>query len=143
MNKYFTKCGLYCGACSSLMMHEKAEGDPDLTNFTVQYEDSPCPGCATGGGFPDCEFILCNKEHNTECCAFCQEFPCEMIVKFSGDEWAHHRDVIENLKSIRDSGKEEWLKDQKKLWSCSNCGSRTHWYQTECRNCGSKWECRY
>ena len=142
MDKYFSMCGLYCGACSLMILYEKALGDPLLVDFSVEYNDSPCQGCK-GGANPECEFVICNREHNTECCSYCQEFPCEMILKFSKDEWPHHKDVIENLETIRDTGKENWLREQKKLWSCSDCGNRTHWYQTECDKCGKSWPCRY
>ncbi len=142
MRKNLSQCGLYCGACSSMLLHDKSMGDVDLTDFEVEYEESPCAGCASGAN-STCEFIICNQEHGTECCAFCNEFPCEMIVKFSADEWAHHVDVLDNLKRIKEIGIDAWLGEQKKQWSCATCGSRTHWYQSKCRHCGSTWQCRY
>lgn len=142
MNNCFTQCGLYCGACSSKLLHDKAMGDNELKDFQVEYQDSPCAGCASGVN-PDCEFVICNQTHGTQCCAFCAEFPCPMIIKFSQDEWAHHIDVIDNLKRIKEIGIDAWLAEQKQQWSCPQCGSRTHWYQSKCCHCGATWACRY
>ena len=142
MRKNLTKCGLYCGACSSMLLYDKSMGDKDLVDYELDYEDSPCAGCASGAN-PNCEFILCNLAHGTECCAFCEEFPCDMISKFSRDEWAHHIDVLDNLKRIREIGTDAWLREQEKQWSCPSCGSRTHWYQSKCTHCGTTWSCRY
>lgn len=142
MRKNFTYCGLYCGACSSMLLYDKSLGDKELQDFEVDYEDSPCAGCASGVN-PTCEFVLCNQEHNSECCAFCKEFPCEMILKFSQDEWAHHIDVIDNLTRIKEIGIDAWLSEQEKQWSCPTCGGRTHWYQIKCQHCGATWKGRY
>lgn len=142
MRKYLTKCGLYCGACSSMLLHDKALGDESLAMLELEYQDEPCAGCASGVN-PDCEFIHCNREHGSECCAFCAEFPCAMITKFAHDEWAHHIDVIDNLHRIKEIGMDAWLEEQKQQWSCPQCGTRTHWYQKVCHQCGATWKCRY
>lgn len=142
MKRYFTYCGLYCGACSSMLLYDKAMGNIELKDFEVDYEETPCAGCMSGVN-SDCEFVICNQQHGTESCAFCPEFPCEMIVKFSKDEWPHHIDVIDNLKRIKEIGIEAWLNEQQGEWSCPDCGKRTHWYQDKCLHCGANWVAKY
>lgn len=142
MKKYATCCGLYCGACSGMIVHEKNNKILETLKISIDYEETSCEGCGSEG-LENCEFILCCKEHNVENCAFCSEFPCTMILKFRDDEWKHHVDVIDNLQAIREKGVDSWLEDQKKKWQCSCCGTRTHWYQTKCLNCGNKWDCKY
>ena len=139
MQKYMTYCGLYCGACSSMLLHDQSQGEPNLPTSDIDPEETACPGCCSPG-LENCEFVACNLAHGTESCAFCPEFPCAMITNFQTDEWAHHIVVLDNLKRIKAIGIEAWLEEQKKYWTCKQCGNRTHWYQTECQNCGHTWE---
>lgn len=142
MHRYLTCCGLFCGACSSMLLHEKNEGDAGLADFNCEYEEEPCAGCASGCN-QDCEYILCCKAHEADTCAFCSEFPCKLIQNFSKDEWPHHIEVLDNLSRMKDIGVEAWIEEQKQRWSCPNCGARTHWYQSTCRNCKTSWKPRY
>lgn len=140
MSNYLACCGLYCGACSSLLLKEKAEGNPDLSDFCCDYEEEPCSGCGSNG---DCEFIRCCREHQVSNCAFCPEFPCAMITAFADEEWPHHKDVLDNLKRLREIGTEAWLAEQGKKWTCTSCGARIHWYQAQCRRCDNSWIAHY
>ncbi|MDP2172831.1 MAG: DUF3795 domain-containing protein [Candidatus Cloacimonadaceae bacterium] len=136
MNNYMACCGLYCGACSSMIAHEKGCGDESAQKVPIDPDESPCPGCGSPG-LEDCEFIVCNKSHGTECCAYCEEFPCEMIIKFNHNEYVHHSVVLSNLKRIQEIGRDAWLTEQKIYWSCKSCGARYHWYQANCESCGA------
>ncbi|HNX37457.1 MAG TPA: DUF3795 domain-containing protein [Candidatus Cloacimonadota bacterium] len=142
MHKYLTCCGLFCGACTSMLLHEKNEGDPALKDFSCEYKEEPCPGCGSGC-VPDCEFNSCCKAHGVVTCAFCPDYPCARIRNFSVDEWPHHIDVLENLSRMKEIGIEAWIEEQKKCWTCPDCGARTHWYQSKCRDCGASWEPKY
>jgi len=142
MNRYVTCCGLYCGACVSIFLQEKAEGNASLEKFSWEYEEELCPGCAAGEN-NHCEITACCIEHNVQICAFCPEFPCSVIRDFSRDEWPHHKEVLENLQRIKEVGIDQWLSEQKDKWSCPACQARNHWYQNKCYNCGAEWEARY
>jgi hypothetical protein len=135
MKKYATYCGLYCGACIGRILSEQKEGDSTSLHLKNEDNDTPCSGCGSSE-LSDCEFVQCNKNHGTECCAFCPEFPCSLLIKFL-DEWEHHKDVIDNLRRIKEIGMENWLKEQKEIWKCRSCGSRTKWYQKRCSVCNS------
>ena len=135
MDKYMTFCGLYCGACASMIIHEQHSDDPSVAHTPVPNDESACKGC-NHDGLDNCEIVLCNKQHGTECCAFCPELPCHTIQNFNDTEWPHHADVIENLYRIKSIGIKAWLAEQSKRWRCQNCGTRSHWYQNKCENCG-------
>lgn len=137
MKKYFTYCGLYCGACCSFISKEKLDGVQSALEMRTEADEQPCNGC-NDDGQSSCEFVVCNKEHGTECCAFCSEFPCPMIEKFSVEEWEHHQVVLDNLRRIKEIGVDRWLEEQAKYWQCPTCGCRTQWYQEKCTRCGGE-----
>lgn len=139
MNSYLACCGLYCGACSSLLAWEKNKGVASVQKVLIDPEERPCAGCSAPE-MEGCEFIRCAKEHATDCCAFCPDFPCPRISGFNNTAAPHHHDVLENLYRIRSIGKTAWLQEQKEFWSCAVCGCRTHWYQDKCENCGAEWK---
>ncbi|MDD2230906.1 MAG: DUF3795 domain-containing protein [Candidatus Cloacimonetes bacterium] len=141
MSRLHAYCGLYCGACCSMVTHEKQSGVPSAQELQTDDKEQPCMGCDTEYQ-QNCEFVLCNKSHGTESCAFCPEFPCEMITKFNNEEWEHHQVVLKNLYRIKEIGIETWLAEQETYWSCPACGCRTQWYQEKCTKCGEQIERR-
>jgi hypothetical protein len=116
-------CGLYCAACGTL----------------------DCGGC--GSDYVDgyslkCKFRNCTREKKVEFCSECEEYPCRELETFMHDEWPHHRSAKANLEFIKAHGKQKWLEEQKKLWTCTNCNRRIFWYQNAC-SCNTKldaWE---
>ena len=139
MSRYAAYCGLYCGACCSMIRQEQEKGEPSALEMKVDPEESSCQGC-NADSQDTCEFVQCNKEHGTESCAFCPEYPCAMIEKFSTEEWEHHQVVLDNLNRIREIGIDAWLSEQKVRWTCQACGKRTQWYESVCAKCGVKIE---
>ncbi len=135
MEEYMTYCGLYCGACPSMIINEQLHNEPSVSQSPVPEGETACLGC-NNDGLDSCEIVSCNKLHNTECCALCTEFPCPVIQNFNDTEWPHHADVIANLNRIKSIGIQAWLSEQAELWKCPKCNTRTHWYQTTCKNCG-------
>lgn len=107
--RYYTLgcCGLDCGLCPRFY----TEGS------------SRCPGCC-GEDFekrhPSCSFITCCvKKKGLEVCAVCSDFPCPKSDKETGevDSFVTHRRVIQNLKSIKESGVPAFIKQQSKRMS--------------------------
>jgi len=125
-----------------MLLHEMQQGVESASHFVCEYDESACSGCGSDC-VADCEFIRCCQDHGVQSCGLCPEFPCPQIVKFSGDEWPHHIDVLDNLHRIKEIGIAAWLLEQKAQWSCPSCGKRTHWYQKSCRVCGAQWQARY
>ncbi|MDD4309802.1 MAG: DUF3795 domain-containing protein [Candidatus Cloacimonetes bacterium] len=135
MERHAAFCGLYCGACCSMIVNEQEQGVESALEMQTEPNEQPCKGCSADYQ-ANCEFVVCNKQHQTASCAFCPEFPCAMITNFKDNEWEHHQVVLENLQRIKEIGIETWLTEQKKAWQCPSCGCRTQWYQTECTRCG-------
>jgi hypothetical protein len=100
-------CGLDCGLCPRY--------------YTVG--TSRCPGCGGPAFFekhPSCSFITCCvKKKGLEVCGLCSEFPCS---KFKTEEeyrqvepsssYPPYRDVLSNLRFIREKGIEEFIRRQ-------------------------------
>ncbi len=101
-------CGLDCGLCPRY--------------YTAG--PSRCPGCG-GAGFgdlhPSCSFITCCvKKRGLEVCGQCAEFPCS---KFKSEEeyrtagsasYPPYRNVLPNLRAIREKGIEDFIGRQEK-----------------------------
>jgi len=137
MHKYAASCGLFCGACSSMILFEKAQGVDSAVSVQMDIEESPCGGCRAPEQ-QNCEFIQCAKAHGVESCAFCEAFPCEQITRFSQEEWEHHQVVLDNLYRIKEIGIDAWVEEQQQHWQCSACGTRAIWYQRQCSKCGAR-----
>jgi hypothetical protein len=136
MPRHAAYCGLYCGACCSMIAHEKQQGDPSAREVITDENEQPCTGCDAENQ-QNCEFVVCNKTHGTDSCAFCPDFPCTLITRFSHEEWEHHQVVLDNLNRIKETGTAQWLKEMQERFQCPACHSRTIWYQKKCTNCGA------
>lgn len=108
-------CGLYCGACPE--------------------DDKNCPGCKIdneNSSNPDCKFKKCNRDKGLSICSECKDFPCIMVKNMSESQWAHHRTALPNLLQIKETGLDNWLKEQKEKHTCKSCGARIFWYRKCC-----------
>lgn len=136
MGKYFTYCGLYCGACIFGIATETGTLKETAEKFQKTEAEVHCLGCKAAQ-IEDCEFRICCSEKGFESCAECPDMPCEKVHALCNDEWEHHSVVITNLNRIKEIGKAAWLKEQLDEWKCKNCGERTMWYQKVCSKCRS------
>jgi len=137
MKRHAAYCGLYCGACWSMIAYEQAQGESSALGVKLDANEPCCQGCDSAAQ-NTCEFVVCNKNHGTQSCAFCPEFPCVRITAFSHEEWEHHKVVLDNLNRIKDIGTEAWLLEQKVYWTCPSCHARTKWYQEQCTHCDTE-----
>lgn len=136
MPRHAAYCGLYCGACCSMVAYEKTLGTPSALEVVIEAGEQPCQSCDAESQ-QNCEFVVCNQNHGTESCAFCPDFPCTMITRFSHEEWEHHQVVLDNLQRIREVGTEQWLQEMQERFQCPACHKRTIWYQKQCTSCGA------
>ena len=69
--------------------------------------ESTCPGCAAGGGPPDCAIRLCARERGYAGCWECDQDPCEKLAPIDATVWAPR-----NRERIREVGLAGWLAEQ-------------------------------
>jgi hypothetical protein len=129
-------CGLYCGACSikngrirdtaralqaMLQAYGYAEWAPALAEFMPATKHYPefagvlewltaqdCPGCAAGGGPPDCAIRLCARERGLAGCWECAEDGCDKLRHID----ASSAGAAANRCRIREAGLAAWLAEQ-------------------------------
>lgn len=138
MDKSFIEdayCGLYCAACPSYQA--TADG-------TYQEKGLPaCKGCksdtVTGEWCKICNLKSCAREKGLDFCYECNQYPCENLNNFKEDIlYPYHNEVYDYMKTIKEKGKEIWLTEMKKRWSCNDCGTMHDWWSMKCKPCGSK-----
>lgn len=135
-------CGVYCGACETY----RAYNDKDRTLFEWEIKmgmpagEIYCKGCGSdlvNEWCAKCRFRKCATKQGVEFCYECKHFPCKELVDFS--KTRPHRTLgLRNLKQLRKMNVEEWLSQQEKRWTCSQCGKKLHWYAEKCPDCGAE-----
>jgi len=147
-------CGLYCGACEIVAAHKKALA----TGVPAKWEDLPaplrdnispapleCSGCKTNSlyeGCRRCGIRACAAEKKVEACILCSEYPCGLVnerlqmVERIKNVLPHCAVMFKNLDSLKEQGQAFWLEEQRKKWSCPDCGTPFTWYQEKCDKCG-------
>ncbi len=150
VTKVVGPCGLYCGTCAHYIAPR--ENDVELLNIIcgvtgIPVEEIRCDGCLSDRLSPLCRvcgrgFRQCAEEKNVTWCFQCPDFPCQRLKDFSDvhvvDGISHHAKVIEDLKSMKEHGVEQWAREQEKASHCPQCGKRVYWFVHECRNCHTK-----
>lgn len=128
-------CGLYCDQCSGRVAHEEQDRR-HLEHFPAKYQmgraelaDFACEGCKGRNVCGPCKIKACASAQDIESCARCGGFPCELLVAFENDGVPHHRQAVENLRSIRALGVDVWFRNLTPALRC-HCGERQSWYHT-------------
>jgi hypothetical protein len=138
-NKLIAYCGLDCGACSFKVAYDQKNNQhvKDMPSKYDKYKDTPlqfCPGCKLDNQDNGCEIRDCARSKNISNCGECDQFPCELLIKFNNDGIPHHSDCIDNLKLLNKIGEGSWLEYQNKRWECE-CGAKLSWYLKKCVRC--------
>jgi len=134
-------CGLYCGACEVLRANKTNRIEEAATAWGMKAEDLLCHGCKSEVNSiycRDCEIKDCARTKGVEFCFECFDYPCQYLTDLQKDEDPHHAVILDNLDKIKESGRDNWLEEQNKRWSCKACGAETGWYDSKCRNCGAE-----
>jgi len=138
--RYDTVCGLYCGACRVVQCNEDGTVEALAKEWGMEPEQLVCHGCKTdvlASFCRDCVFKSCAAEKGIEHCSECGEFPCEQLLAFRDDDFAHHSAVVRNSETMRTMGLPAWLEHERARWSCPECGTRFWWYLKTCTSCGA------
>ena len=134
INNLAAPCGMYCGTCRSYLLLKK-----DL--FEERGYKSGCTGCRIRN--KKCTFIRRDcpqlRKNEIEFCFECKQFPCSNLKKLDiRYKEKYNVSFINNLKRNKKVGVEEWLKEQKKLYKCPDCGGEICVHDEECYDCGKK-----
>lgn len=118
-------CGLECAVCDFKNTHN-------------------CGGCVATKGHPfhgSCEIAECAKHKNKRFCGECENFPCEIIVRYSNDE--EHGDNgarIERCKAIKSALVSEARKNINPVGYCGHHCDYCFLGQW-CGGCRSEYNC--
>jgi hypothetical protein len=113
---------------------------PEEWVSSLDNKEIKCYGCKSELVFENCRGCRirnCAQSKDITFCNKCLEFPCENIRRFKHRDLAHHKVAIHSLEAIKENGIQEWLKQQKERWLCSNCSYPFSWYEKNCVQCGS------
>jgi hypothetical protein len=47
--------------------------------------------------------VCCKFEKGLSNCSLCSDFPCQTILDFEGDKWAHHTAAVKKLRELKAS----------------------------------------
>jgi len=140
-DRYDSYCGLYCGACDTLMANEQGCAATLAREWKRTVAELQCHGCKSSVNAVfcrNCEMRRCARAKRIEFCHQCPDFPCAGLVAFRNDKHPYHSFVLKNLDDIRTTGPARWLEQQRQRWSCPNCGARCSWYDRKCVMCGAQ-----
>jgi len=125
-------CGMNCAVCSGYLALKH-----DVKNRGIRMPY--CKGCRPRD--KKCAFLkkkcelLLNSQ--VEFCYECKNFPCGRLKRIDKRyQTFSHMSLIENLKSIKESGMASFLKTQEKKWRCPECGGVVCCHNGICFDCG-------
>ena len=127
-------CGLDCSICTR-----------------AQIGEAPCPGCnGPAENKPDfcanrCGIIFCGRrrESGYSFCDECPDYPCADVMEKENrytSQYPLRESPLENLRMIREKGMEAFLEQERRLWTCPDCGSPICVHTGLCSGCGAKIE---
>ena len=134
-NNLAAPCGIYCGACRQYLLWKK-----DL--LEERGYKMGCKGCRIRN--KNCAFIRRDcpalKKKELDYCYECEQFPCQKLQKIDSlYQERYSVNMVENLKRIEEIGVEQWLQEQKRLYTCPECGGEICVHDAECYDCGLKY----
>jgi hypothetical protein len=140
-------CGIYCGACLLYRAHKDSDEKlmQYLASIGLSRDKVHCEGCVSGDvsvTCAECAYRDCAKQRGLTFCFECKDMPCEKIVELAekrsrSNNLPHLTLCPTNLKTLRQIGVGEWLKQQESRWKCIQCGRKMHWYGESCPDCGT------
>lgn len=119
-------CGMNCCICAAYLRKRNM-----------------CPGCRIEANKPVtrviCKIKICETltENKLMFCFECEDFPCNNLKNLDKRyRTRHSMSMIENLENIKTLGTEEFLKNEKIKWTCTECGGTICVHKGNCYSCG-------
>jgi Protein of unknown function (DUF3795) len=135
------RCGMYCGSCPIYRAsHDKDEKTAFELSFKTRctLDQIKCEGCGTSDRFPlskGCVFRKCAKSRDLESCGLCQDFPCDALAAFYGEDMRRNGEAENNARRIKEVGVDKWLEEADARWRCKHCDSKISLDAKACRIC--------
>jgi len=135
------RCGMYCGSCPIYRAsHDKDEKTLLELSFKTRctLDQIRCEGCGTSDRFAlsqGCIYRKCAKSRDLESCGLCQDFPCEALTAFYGEDMRRQGEAEKNARRIREIGIDKWLEESDARWRCKHCDSKISLDAKACRIC--------
>ena len=124
-------CGMDCSTCSHYLAY--IGGIPKKRG-----KISPCAGCRSRNKHcaylkGQCELLSANK---IDFCFECSRYPCERLQRFDRRyRTTYGVSPIKNLEDMRARGVESFVRHQRKLLGCPNCGGLISIHNKKCFVC--------
>ena len=122
-------CGMNCGICMGYLRTK-----------------NHCPGCRVDGEGKNefcvtCIIKNCDtfKESKAKYCYECKKYPCRRMKQLDKRYRTRYgMSMFENLANIEKDGIREFVKKERKRWTCKKCGGTINVHRWNCYNCGAK-----
>jgi len=130
MANLIAPCGMNCGLCSGYLRAKK-----------------PCPGCRGDDANKPTYCVVCRIKNCEQLsgneqsfCGDCESFPCKRLKQLDKRyRTKYGMSMIENLARIREIGLDEFVAEEKKRWTCPECGGLICVHKVTCLACGYIW----
>ena len=122
-------CGMNCAICMAYLR-----------------EKNKCPGCRGNDIHKpvtraECKIKNCRTfiEDNSKYCFQCETFPCDKLEHLDKRyRTKYNMSMLENLENIKKSGIRRFVRNEKEMWACSECGGTICVHKGYCYRCGKK-----
>ena len=123
-------CGMNCGLCRAYLRTRKA-----------------CPGCRGNDRVKPKTRVTCRIKNcesriggRAGYCCDCASVLCELLIHLDQRYRAKYgMSMVENLKTIRVSGMQSFIRSEQSKWVCVGCGATICVHQPRCRVCQRQW----
>lgn len=124
-------CGMNCSLCIS---YQFKKNNLNRHGFHRKY----CPGCIPRG--KNCLFMAnsCElmRDGTLRYCFECGSFPCKRLNALDKRyRTKYGMSMLENLKSIKENGINEFMTKEKQKWTCPKCGELMCCHSGYCLSC--------
>lgn len=120
----FAPCGMNCKVC-----------------YKHCYTKKPCDGCfKTDKGKPEhcrkCKIKDCVKLKGVSYCYECSEYPCKLIKNLEKSyNTRYGASLVENSHFVKANSLDAFMEQQKKRYTCPNCGGIISIHDSKCSEC--------
>lgn len=120
-------CGMNCSLCLAYLREKNR-------CFGCNGDDKDKPYYCVRCKIKNCEIIVSSRQ---KYCFKCKKFPCTRLKQLDKRYRSKYSmSMIENLENIRESGIRQFIKAERKKWTCPGCGGIICVHRENCVFCG-------